>query len=324
MNTKLTVDQAFKELHESLRLVPAERKKAEDVHNTITDQLRAAGLIDGAFLQGSFKRRTMLAPLRDVDKVVLLRGEPGEATPGTAVTAANRIADELRRLYPKFDVTVGKHCVNLDFGEHTFAFDIVPAYDLGDDILIVNTEADDWQESNTRTLIRIIKTRNDDCGLDMFVEAVRAGKLFVRENLDGCVPGLHVESFAYTAIVSEMAPDEALQAIFDAGVTGLQSGGSYTDPTGVDRLDTRLDPTDRQAAYDAFLSAAALAKQAVNERQAGNHNAAIAIWYKILGSDFPKPNEREAVSALWEGHGISRVVTPAATVRAAPTRAWRP
>ena len=69
---KTRVDEAFAALDESLNLDPLERKKAEERHNEVREVLKAAGLISGAFLQGSFARKTMLAPLKDIDTVNLL------------------------------------------------------------------------------------------------------------------------------------------------------------------------------------------------------------------------------------------------------------
>ena len=56
-----------------LQLDPAERQAARRLHNDVTSHLSEAGLVAGSFLQGSFARKTMLSPLHDVDKVVILR-----------------------------------------------------------------------------------------------------------------------------------------------------------------------------------------------------------------------------------------------------------
>ena len=66
---KRTVDNSFTKLDEDLNLAPFVRQKAQTLHNTIRDDLTEAGLIAGGFLQGSFARKTMLKPLKDVDIV---------------------------------------------------------------------------------------------------------------------------------------------------------------------------------------------------------------------------------------------------------------
>jgi hypothetical protein len=66
--------EAFAEFDEELKLDPAERKAAQRLHNEMTQLLIRAGVIVSAFLQGSFARKTMLAPLRDIDKIVIMAG----------------------------------------------------------------------------------------------------------------------------------------------------------------------------------------------------------------------------------------------------------
>ena len=127
-----TVSQAFAALRDTIKLDPAEYQRAIAVHNAVTAYLKDAGLITGAFLQGSLARKTMIAPLRDVDKVVLLAVDYTKIPNGQQI-AAEKIAAALKAMYPALEPEIGKHCVMLDFGETTFSFDIVPAVDRGDD-----------------------------------------------------------------------------------------------------------------------------------------------------------------------------------------------
>lgn len=317
----VTTAHAFEQLDENLKLDPAELAAAIDLHNEITEKLKAQGLIVGAFLQGSLARKTMLAPLRDVDKVILLRWGEHDTGPGSALRAAQKVAATLRQLYPEYRVSIGKHCVKLDRGLETFSFDIVPAIDLGDDVLIIDTEQDRWENSNTRTLIRIIQNRNQACN-GRFVRQVRFAKLFVREQLDGTIPGLHVEKFAYDAVLGSMAHDEAVAAILAKGAQLLSPGVVYRDPTGVDPISERLDPAVRARAASVFASAAAKAADAVAAAKRGEHNAAIAIWHSLLGDDFPKPDPDKALKDIGRGAGITSVVTREAAIPTPKTRAW--
>jgi hypothetical protein len=320
MPTPKTVAEAFTELDDNLKLNPLELADAIEWHHTITKFLTDKGLIEGAFLQGSLKKKTMIDPLRDIDKVVLIPGDPDN--PGSSLARANEIAEALRTEYPQFEIEVGKHSILIDMGDDTFEFDVVPAYDLGDDIKIINTSNDGWNTSNTRQMIAAVQERNGECN-GKFIRYIRAGKLFVREQLDCCIPGLHVEAFAYNVITEEMPFDEALAAIFTEGARCLAPGTEYTEPTGKERLDSRLSTDARQKAHAAFFAAAADAKEAAAAHRRGQHNAAIAIWYKLLGECFPKPNEDTAIDDLGQGKGITRIITPAAPVVAPPTRAWR-
>jgi hypothetical protein len=319
-----TVAQAFAELRDRLKLDPNELAKAIAIHNAVTLFLKSKGLIVDAFLQGSLRRKTMVAPLRDIDKVVILKVDWRQITDG-AQLAAEAVAGALRELYPDDIVEVGKHCVTLDFGDATFKFDIVPAIDLGDDVEIVNTKTRSWQWSNTRELIRVVQDRNKACSGN-WVHQVRFAKLFVRENLSGVVPGLHVESWAFASVKESMSDDEALAKILSAGAAALQPHETYFDPTGVDELGKRLDTEERDQARIAFEKAAAQAREAVALRRSGDDNAAISLWHELLRSDFPKPSAHVALAGLGGGAGVTAlgVVATTATVRPTPTRSWRP
>jgi hypothetical protein len=71
-----TTTGAFDEFDAALNLDPREREKAERRHHEITDVLIAAGIAASTFLQGSFARKTMPKPLKDVD-MVIVRWRPG-------------------------------------------------------------------------------------------------------------------------------------------------------------------------------------------------------------------------------------------------------
>ena len=315
---------AFASARDNIKLDAIELADAMAVHNRVTEHLKRLGLIVGAFLQGSLARKTMISPLRDIDKVVLLVIDY-RSRPNGAQEAAHVIADALQGMFPHLTPEIGKHCVKLDFGEHTYSFDIVPAIDLGDDVDILDITSNRWKRSNTRELIRVVQQRNTDCG-GQFIHQARLIKQFGRHQLNGEVPGLHLESFAYAVILLELEDDEAIAAALAEGARALAPGSTYYDPTGKDELSHRLDVRVRHAAHAKFVVAAQSAAEAVRNRVAGNHNAAIAIWHDLLGEPFPKPDPGKALSALSLGSGVTTagVVSPAAAIRPTPTRSWRP
>lgn len=72
--TPTSVTAAFAKFDEEISLDPQERIMAELRHRQVEEVLIAAGLAASTFLQGSFARKTMRKPLKDVDVVVLLPG----------------------------------------------------------------------------------------------------------------------------------------------------------------------------------------------------------------------------------------------------------
>lgn len=321
-----TTTDAFDEFDENLKLDPAELKAAQALHNEITDYLTQLGIIVTAFLQGSFARKTMIAPLRDVDKVVILASAMAGVT---ADAVMDKIQAALAPKYPDATFDRTRHALQVDFGPTSFYFDTVPAWETttdDDDVCIANRETGGWERSNTRELIRVVATRNA-VTRGRFVHQVRMGKQAIKHLLDGAIPGLHVESWAYNEVAEPLAHDEALARILEAGARLL--GGRYTEPTGVDAISDRLKPDVVATAKPVLVDAAVRARQARALTNAGDHNEAIRIWHDLLGDCFPEPipqDDGEALRRSFEGGAVtaSGTVTTATGVGqvARPGRSW--
>lgn len=322
-------DEAFQVFDDRLKLNPVERSAAILLHNQITALLRAAGIITSAFLQGSFARKTMLGPLRDVDKIVILADRPDLRA--SSALAMAEIEKVLAVAYPEATFERGRHALKVDFGPERCSFDIVPALETAtedDDVLIANTETGTWDRSNTRTLIRTIAERNQACDGN-FVHQVRMGKQLVVHFLADIVPGLHVETYAFAGVAEPLEHAEACCRILEAGARLL--AGNYTDPTGVDVISHKLKPGVASQAHAGFVAAAHRAREAQRLAAAGDQDGALAIWHELFGDKFPAPPTQSVADALrrsFEGATVTSAGTVSATSRGrqatVPTRPWRP
>jgi hypothetical protein len=323
--SSLTTAQAFDSFAENLKLDPLERAAAEKVHTEITDLLIEYEVISGAFLQGSFARKTMIAPLRDIDKVVILHPKLADHTPDEAMSD---IQNTIAMKYPEATFERKRHSIMVDFGESNFSFDIVPAWGTStDDVLIANRDSGTWDRSNTRELIRIVAERNQVTN-GRFIHQVRMLKQAVKNLLDGIIPGLHIESWAYIGISESLAHDVAVTRIFEIGSRLL--GESYTEPTGKDKISSRLKPDIIAKAKPVFADAAYKARQALALTESGDHNEAIRIWHGLFGDCFPVPNSQDDATALrrsFEGGAITSVGTVTTNKNVGqtskPVRSWR-
>jgi hypothetical protein len=332
MPTK-TTSAAFAEYDAALNLDPAERARAELFHRTLTAYLTSIGLIVDSFLQGSFARKTMLKPLRDIDKVVILHPNYLHVLhqPGGARQVATLIEDALRARYPNAKLERSRHSIQMDLGEGKFSFDVVPAFEVGDgtgDVWIMDLgkdfNGDGWKQSNTRALIRVVQHRNQATS-GRFVHNARHVKHFVRKKLDELIPGLHVESIAFTCITTNLTDDEAAERILTCGAELLRPGMGYTDPTGVDRLSEKLDSETRAAAQQAFTAAAATAQEARRLSAQGDHDGANAQWFSIFGEPFPARDPASVVRSSFGGR-ITDAGNPTTRGQGTPartTRSWR-
>src|SRR4051812_7493601 len=106
-----TTDEVFDEFDDNLKLDPDERAAAKKIHGEITSLLVDKHLIIDAFLQGSFRRKTMIAPLRDVDKVVILHANLEDLTPDEVM---DRIQAVVELPYPDVAFDRSRHALQID------------------------------------------------------------------------------------------------------------------------------------------------------------------------------------------------------------------
>ncbi|MEN8656343.1 nucleotidyltransferase [Streptomyces sp. 21So2-11] len=325
---------AFDAFDEELNLDVRERKSAQQRHNDITDHLVTIGLAISTFLQGSFARKTMLKPLKDVDMVIRMhpRLEKILRRPGGPAHAMRLIREAIAQKYPdaQFDVDdAPAHALQVTFPDLDFTFDLVPALDEEDSeiVFIADRENDTWEWSNTRTLNRVISTRNQATG-GRFVHQVRMLKSFKKDHPvldDTC--GLLWEALTYEAVAS---PLEHSQALADTLAHAAQAvTRAVFDPTGVDDLTADWTVALRSAYATALADAACRATEARRLEEDGQHAAAIEIWHRLIGDPFPGAEAQsaaDALRALAAGSITSTgraVTSPRGQQPARPARSWR-
>ena len=192
-----TTAEAFATFDRALNLDPDERAAAQDLHNALTDLLIAKGIARSAFLQGSFARKTMLAPLHDVDKIIVLHSSMADLTPDEVM---DEIQSVIESEYPDSTFDRSRHALKVQLDDYEFHFDCVPAWELDNDdgdVEIANRDSEEWDWSNTRTLIRVVADRNGETN-GRFIHWVRMAKHAVARVAGNEIPGLHVESWPTT------------------------------------------------------------------------------------------------------------------------------
>jgi hypothetical protein len=323
------VEHAFDSFDEKLKLDPSERLQAETFHRKLTTRLMTDRIISDAFLQGSFARKTMLKPLRDIDKVVILdpRHSHFFTEVGGSSLAAGLVETALRGYYPDATFDRTRHSIQIDLGADTFSFDVVPAFEAEDgttDVMIMDLKTGSWKRSNTRTLMDIVAKRNTACD-GAFIHQVRFVKHWSRYVLGDRLPGLHVEAIAFACVGQLLDHAEAVARVFKCGAQLLSQGVGYKDPTGVDELSTKITEIDREAARQAFITASSQASQALAFDGVRNHDAAVSTWSSIFGAPFSdgKSIGGDYLRRLGAGAAVSTGIATSVP-RTTPTRAWAP
>lgn len=330
------VDQAFSTFDENLKLDRRERARAEQIHNDMREAVSADDLVVGSFLQGSFARKTMLKPLKDVDVVLLLN--PGlrdvlraPQGPGLAMEAFKPrvLAKFPDALFDQGDSPSGK-ALRVSLPGCPFTVDLVPAFEEDpptEYVLIGDRHEGSWLPTNTRIQRRKVSERNQNTG-GQFVHQVRMVKAFRKhhEHQLDFVSGIVMESLAFASIRSQLSHVGAVQATLRHAATAVY--GPVYEPAGEDDVTAKWTLDQRSVAAQVFGYAADAADEAVRLDAAGDPDGAVDAWHALLGPDFPAAPARaeKDVFSAWGSGTVSRTgrpsVTRAADQQAPAGRSW--
>lgn len=328
-----TVDNSFTQLDENLNLDPFVRQKAQTLHNTIRDDLTKDGLIAGSFLQGSFARKTMLKPLKDVDIVCLLpaymwellRGPdgPGKAMESFKAPIVDRFPDV------QFDVgdePAGK-ALRLTLAGVDFTIDLVPAFDTDNDYVLIGERFEGtWEPSNTRIQLKRVSDRNQATD-GRFVHQVREVKALTKhhEELD-FVSGIVVESIAFAVIGRKMLDKDAAAGVLEYAKNAVK--GPVLEPAGEDDVTAKWTGEERETAARVYAEASRKAAEALRLERAGDTDTAISVWHSLFGAAFPDAPTRPVLDVMtaFAAGSVSSAGRPSTTTAgqqaAAPGRSW--
>jgi hypothetical protein len=300
----MTTSDAFATYRENLKLEPDEFDRAVQRHEEMRAALADAKIVERTFLQGSMARKTMIPPLKDIDIVGLLHHRLHEHRDAdSGVEAVQKIiAEAIQNHFPRARLKWGKHALLVAFHDVPFTFDVVPAYDNGDDehydLFIINTKTGAWEPSNSRSIIRAVQAKNEECRGN-FIHQARMARDVVKSQLDGKVPGLLAESAAFWDISGPVDDDVALAGALKYLADHVDGG--LLEPSGHDDLADKIKQLDRPHVKARLRSISDTAQRALSYRHGGDHNAAIEEWGTITSDAFPDASpqtEDEAIAAL--------------------------
>lgn len=334
-NTPKSVADAFSRFDQNISIDLAERQAAESRHREVEEIIMAAGLGDSTFMQGSFARKTMRKPLKDVDVVILLPQRMAKQwkTPAGAVGVHELFRKPLLDHYGSrvgFDETAqaGK-ALQLSFTDVEFTIDLVAAFAVPNSewIEIADRHEGRWVLSNTQALLRVVRERNLHTN-GQFIHHVRMVKEMKAHHAElDKVCGLVIESLTFAAVTGVMPHSRAVAATVSHAAAAVL--GAVLDPTGVDDLSAKWTQKERRTYAQVFAAAATRAEEALRLERNGQITPAIEVWSDVLGADFPlaaPQSSSDAIAALVSGSVTSTgraIASASGAVRTRPTRAWR-
>lgn len=122
----MTLQGKFDQLRQNIEPTENERGKIITTHNHLRQNiLQKLTYVKNTILTGSYKRKTIIRPMNDVDIFVILIYQPGAYNNPTPQSILNRLKSDLLLTYPNTKIKQDKPCITLDFNH--CKFELTPA-----------------------------------------------------------------------------------------------------------------------------------------------------------------------------------------------------
>ena len=289
-----TVGEAFHTFFERVGLTELQREDAETKVHGVRQCLEDCWTLDAAFLTGSYCRRTMISPPKDIDLMVILDyGEHGEdyyeADDGDEALL-ERMHRHLKATYPTTRIRKDRPAVNLDFT--SVGFDVVPGFRRSGGGFRIPQLRDGWLSTNPGVHRR--RTEDLDAATSgRFVRVATMLKEWNEVNSDH-LTGFHLEMALANAWPREGDGDPGTFGNSAAAIASLLPRlsrvleDSIEDPAGLSGpIDEYLADDDRERTIERLERDAERASVARRHQARGDHERAIRKWRWIFGERFP-------------------------------------
>lgn len=284
----LTIPQAFDTLIRGLELTEREQQEASRQQNVVRDNLRGALTILHDFLSGSYRRRTAIRPLKDIDLMLVLdptrhrdlRSEPPQRTLGL-------VRDALARAYPNAaPPRLQSRSVNIEFRGTDIGYDVVPAFrhDSGG-YLIPDADRGSWIRSDPERHRETCVAANQAVAgmLNPLIKLAKA----INARLHRPLRSFHLEVMAYTAFQGRPADyPSGLRHLLAHLVDRVQR--ACPDPAGLGpHIDQGMTSETRGKIIRELQQWLKPADQALDAARRGDIAAAHRAWSSLFGPIYP-------------------------------------
>jgi len=291
----ITVSDAFWKFRGNLETTDTEDATASRRQQKLRAQLGEAFDIVTDFLTGAYRRYTKTKPLRDVDIMIVLRDTSYLGMhPGVILKEVQKV---LAVHYGATRVCTDRRAVRVDFGldrvddltGEVISFDVVPAFEEGDNYLIPDDRLGIWVPTNPKIHAELATTANK--GFDeQWKPLVKMIKKWNQVHGSPVEPSFLIEVMALELITGTWTGSHAyeLRQFFASAADRIADG--WPDPARVgpdisDVLDG--DPVKMQSACAALRAAEAACTKAILLDRQGRTGDALAEWRSLFGPLFP-------------------------------------
>lgn len=296
----LTVEEAFRKFKSRLELNDREQKNASDRQNEVRDYLVTKFAIARSFLTGSYKRHTKTKPLRDIDIFFVLAESERDYRSKAPSVVIGAFYDALVEKYGAKAVRKQGRSVNVDFGVvidaedntdyRVVSVDVVPAFPLGDDYEIPDTDTGKWIKTNPEIHARKATEAHQAFSSEWkgLVRMVKYWNNHPRHGEKPVKPSFLIEVMALQCLYG------GWQGRFDYEIQGFLSTladrilDEWPDPAGLGPpISDGMDAARKQCAQTLLRAASREASVAIDHVRQGRNGEALKAWRALFGPKFP-------------------------------------
>jgi Second Messenger Oligonucleotide or Dinucleotide Synthetase domain len=241
-----TIDEGFEELRSNLEITDLQEETVSTRQKNVRKALEDDFTILDSFLTGSYRRSTMIAPLKEADVDIFIVLDPKYCEADGQSALLDSVKKALRKTYTKTpDISPDGHAVTVTFTD--FKVDVVPGfYRKGGGYLIPDAQLGRWLATDPKKHVEIWTAANKAHKGDL-VPLIKMLKGWNKSR--GLLRSFHLETLTLTIL------DNVRIASFPSGVR-------YVFDKARDKIDKELpDP----AGYNDDVAAHVNTQEAIDK-----------------------------------------------------------
>jgi tRNA nucleotidyltransferase (CCA-adding enzyme) len=159
-----TIKEAFKTFKSRLEITDLQAETVATRHQNVRDAVAREMTVVDHFLTGSYRRHTMIAPLKEADIDVFIVLDPEYYEKGGQAALLDKVKRVLKRTYPKTpEISRDGQAITITFTD--LQVDVVPGFNRrGGGYLIPNSQGGTWIATDPKEHERLSSEQNQAGG----------------------------------------------------------------------------------------------------------------------------------------------------------------
>lgn len=282
-----TINQSFLQFKSNLEITGLQQQTVSTRQQNVRDAVAADLTVLDSFLTGSYRRSTMIAPLKDADIDIFVLLDASYFKQDGQAWLLDKVKTTLKKTYPTTPkISRNGQAVTITFTD--FTVDVVPAFNRqGGGYLIADSVNGRWIATDPKKHVDIWATANTWHNGDL-VPLIKMIKAWNRQH-SALLRSFHLEAMILSILTNVTISDysSGVRFVFDKARQAVK--GAIYDPSGyggnlADYLNTQQKISDvvsrLETAYNRAIEAENLDKQ-------GKTSVAVEKWRMTFGDYFP-------------------------------------